>query len=305
MLHRKSALLDSRTGAQVGALIVETVRALLEDPKPGCGSGPAAGSHDREDAGLSIGVCVPGIAYSKTGTVWAPNIPGWEHYPLRDELLRAFPGATVRIESDRTCYILGEARFGVARGCDNAIFMAVGTGIGVGILIDGKVLHGKSDIVGAIGWMALKPPYDSFYDQCGCFESHASGTGLAMQAKKRLRETPGYSGMLRAVPAEEITSYHVFDAWKKGDPLAGQVIDCAVEMWGMAAANLVSLFDPELLVFGGGVFGPAAVLIDRIYEEACKWAQPVSIRGAKFLASALSGEAGLQGAGAVAITPEI
>lgn len=288
ILHQASAFLEGRKGPEVGQLMIEIARKLL--------SQTAA-----RDETVSIGVCVPGIAYSKTGTVWAPNISGWENYPLREELQRAFPRSIVLIESDRTCYILGETHFGAAKGCENAVFMAVGTGIGVGILIDGMVLHGKSDIVGAIGWMALKPPYVPEYDSCGCYETYASGTGLALQARKLLREKSSYEGVLRSFPIEEITSYHVFDAWESGDPIAEKVLGQAVEMWGMAAANIVSLFNPELVIFGGGVFGPGAKLLGRIYEEACKWAQPVSIRQTKFIATALPGTAGLYGAGAIAI----
>lgn len=285
----KENLLGERTGEKVGEIVCSTILEICRE---------AGISQDEE---VSIGICIPGIAYSDSGHVWAPNIPGWEDYPLRDEVSAACPGAIVTIESDRTCYILGETTMGSAKGCKNAIFMAVGTGIGAGILIDDRVLHGHSDIVGAIGWLGLKPPYLSKYDQCGCFESHCSGEGLATQARYFLEEDKEYDGLLRNIPIEEVTSYHVFDAYDKGDALATRVIDQAIEMWGMAAANLVSIFNPEMVIFGGGIFGPAARFIPRIYEEACKWAQPVSIRQVRFSATTLPKMAGLYGAGAVAI----
>ncbi len=285
----KVALLDEREGAAVAELMVELISELLKENK----------ITKREKK--YIGICVPGIAYSKKGTVWCPNIPGWEEYPLQEHIAAAVPNSLICIESDRTCYILGEVIAGCARNCDNAVFMAVGTGIGLGILIDGVVLHGNSDIVGAIGWMALKPPYDSFYDKCGCFETHASGDGLATQARKFLTLMPEYKGELRDIELEKVTSYHVFRAYENNDEIAVKVIDQAIEMWGMAAANVVSLFNPQILVFGGGVFGPAAQFIGRIYEEACKWAQPISIREVKFMPTALPKLAGLYGAGAIAI----
>lgn len=285
----KVALLDEREGAAVAELMVELISELLKENK----------ITKREKK--YIGICVPGIAYSKKGTVWCPNIPGWEEYPLQEHIAAAVPNSLICIESDRTCYILGEVIAGCARNCDNAVFMAVGTGIGLGILIDGVVLHGNSDIVGAIGWMALKPPYDSFYDKCGCFETHASGDGLATQARKFLTLMPEYKGELRDIDLEKVTSYHVFRAYENNDEIAVKVIDQAIEMWGMAAANVVSLFNPQILVFGGGVFGPAAQFIGRIYEEACKWAQPISIREVKFMPTALPKLAGLYGAGAIAI----
>lgn len=289
LLVQESLLIEDRKGAEVGNLIISLCRKI-------CSKGEISVSEK-----MSIGVCVPGIAYSKTGCVWAPNIPDWENYPIAAEMKRHFPNAVITIESDRTCYILGETKMGAAKGCSNAIFLAVGTGIGAGILIDGNILHGASDIIGAVGWMALKPPYTDKYDKCGCFESHASGEGLAAQARYMISQDKGYNGMLRQYQIDKITSYEVFAAHLLGDPIAIKVINQAVEMWGMAAANMVSLFNPELVIFGGGVFGPAIPLIDRIYEEACKWAQPISIKETKFVATQLPKMAGLYGAGAAAI----
>lgn len=291
MGERDHFLLEGRGGSDIGELIVSLCDSVCKK------------ADLSKESIKGIGVCVPGIAYSTTGNVWAPNIPGWENYPLKRELSEAFPNSIIAIESDRTCYIVGEEKVGSAKGCKNAIFLAVGTGIGAGIMIDGMVLHGKSDIVGAIGWMALKPPYDEEWEACGCFETHASGEGIAKQAKKILRHQSysDYNGKLREIPIDEITSYEVFENYFKGDPVASKVIETAIEMWGMATANLVSLFNPELIIFGGGVFGPAIPLIGRIYEEAKKWAQPISINQVKFLPTALPKEAGLYGAGALAI----
>ncbi len=289
ILIQETSLLEGREGNDVAELIFSLCEKLLE-----------LGSIKPDDE-KSIGICIPGIAYSKTGNVWAPNIPGWENYPLREELKMRFPRSQVIVESDRTCYILGEVSQGVAKGCNNAIFMAVGTGIGAGILIDGRVLHGCSDIVGATGWMALKPPYTSDYDQCGCFETYASGTGIASQARKLVTLNPDYGGELSKIQLENITAHEVFGALKNNDPIAMQVLDSAIEMWGMASANFVSLFNPEMIVFGGGIFGPAADYVDRIYLEAKKWAQPISIKQCKFAVTSLPNMAGLYGAGAIAI----
>lgn len=289
ILLQKDVLIGERTGHEVGAQIVELIKGI-------CSDGQIKASDKK-----SIGICVPGIAYSTTGNVWCPNIPDWENYPLRQEISNEIPNSIVTIESDRTCYILGETTMGVARGCRNAVFIAVGTGIGAGILIDDRVLHGNSDIVGAIGWLALKPHYDKFWDKCGCFETHCSGDGLATQTQLFLKADKEYKGMLREKPVEQVTSYDLFAALEKGDPLAKKVMDQAIEMWGMAAANLVSIFNPEMVIFGGGIFGPAAKFIPQIYDEAKKWAQPISINQAKFTATSLPKLAGLFGAGAVAI----
>ena len=237
----------------------------------------------------AIGVSVPGISYSRTGKVWAPNIPGWEDYPLRRELLAAVQDKRIRvaIDSDRACYILGETWRGAAKGCRNAIFLAVGTGIGAGILIDGQVLRGAHDIAGAIGWLALDRPFRREYVGCGCFEYHASGNGLVKVAREH-----GSDGL---------TAQEVFAAYDRGDRAARAVIAQAIGFWGMAVANLVSLFNPEKIIFGGGVFGPGARLLGEVYAEAKKWAQPISIRQVKLQASKLGGDAGLYGAGRLAL----
>ena len=287
---KRTQLLDGRSGKEVGMLI----RNVVDELGASCTQGLSEVQ--------TIGICVPGIANVKTGKVWAPNIPGWEDYPLYEEISRHIdnPVVKINIASDRTCYILGEVWKGEAVGCRDAIFIAVGTGIGVGIMIDGQVLHGHSDIVGASGWLALRTPYLDEYKQYGCFESHASGNGMAMQAKKLLQSTGYANSILRQQPLENITTRDIFAAYEQQDELAVKVVDDAIVLWGMAAANLVSLLNPEIIVWGGGVFGPASQFIDRIYNEACKWAQPISIKQVRFVKSSLTGDAGLLGAGYLA-----
>jgi glucokinase len=245
---------------------------------------------------------VPGIYYSGRGRVWAPNIPGWDDYPLLEELEAAVDGAIpVRVDSDRAGYILGETWLGTARGCRNAVFVAVGTGIGAGILVDGRILRGARDIAGATGWLALDRPYRPGYREVGCFEYNASGPGIVRVARDRLHEDPGAPSMLREKEEERITTADVFAAADAGDALARGVIDNAIAFWGMATANYVSLFDPEMVIFGGGVFGPAAKYLDRIHEEARQWAQPISMPQVRLAVSSLGGDAGLFGAGHLAL----
>jgi len=143
--------------------------------------------------------------------------------------------------------------------------------------------------------MALQPPYLAEYDACGCFESYASGNGLGAQARKMLQEDSTYNGPMRHKPIQEVSAYDVFAHYSSGDPIAVAVLRKAVELWGMASANLVSLLNPEKVIWGGGIFGPATFLIDDIYQEALRWAQPISIRQVAFVASQVE-EAGLLGA---------
>jgi len=290
VLHKEVLPLAGRVGNEVGALVCSQVEALLAL----CG--------EKGYAPRALGVSVPGIAYAQTGKVWAPNIPGWENYPLREEI-QSLPGAgglAVTVDSDRAAYILGETWQGAAKGCRNAIFLAVGTGIGAGILVDGQVLRGHRDIAGAIGWLALHRPYRQEYKSCGCFEYYASGAGIARLARELLARESNYRGPLRAKSAELITAPDVFAAFAAGDELAARVFDECIALWGMAVANLVSLFNPEQIIFGGGVFGPAVQFLERIVDEARRWAQPIAITQVRIVASALGGEAGLYGAARLA-----
>jgi glucokinase len=246
---------------------------------------------------------LPGISYSKTKKVWAPNIPGWNDYPLFDELKNglADKNLMIKIDSDRACYILGEVWKGNATGCSDAIFLSVGTGIGAGILVNNEILRGAHDIAGAIGWMSMEKPFDKKYIPCGCFEYSASGEGIARVTKEWLEKNSFEKSILAGKTPHPLTAKDVFDAYEKQDMLAVKVINNAVQYWGMAVANLVSLFNPEKIIFGGGVFGPALKLLDAIYEEAKKWAQPISILQVKLQGSALGNKAGLYGAAYLAL----
>ena len=250
---RKSVVpLEGRQGRAVGELICQELKALL------------ATARAKQVRVSAIGVSVPGISYSRTGRVWAPNIPGWEDYPLRREIQAALPDKRIQvvIDSDRAAYILGETWRGVAKGCR---------------------------------------PFRCEYVGCGCFEYHASGAGLAKVANELLAPSPGSSPNEPSLQHSFDSARDVFAAYDRNDPLAKQVIAQAVEFWGMTVANLVSLFNPEKIIFGGGVFGPAAQFLGDIYAEARKWAQPISIKQVKLQASKLGGDAGFYGAGCLAL----
>ena len=177
----------------------------------------------------------------------------------------------------------------------------MGTGIGAGILADGKVLRGAHDIAGAIGWLGLSEPYREEYARCGDFEYHASGHGLARVARELLTANPDYRGSLRGRTGEELTGHDIFAAFDTGDPIAAQTLARAVTYWGMATANLVSLFNPEKIIFGGGVFGPAVRLLEDVRREAQRWAQPISMSRVLFEPSTLGVDAALYGAGFLAV----
>jgi glucokinase len=291
ILYRDLSYLENKKGTEVGLLIKKHIQRQIKK------------AYDLNLKVSAIGISVPGIYYSETGLVWAPNISNWDRYPLLSEIssLPESKRIKVSIDSDRACYILGETWQGCASGSKNAIFIAVGTGIGAGILCDGKILRGHNDIAGAVGWMALDKSFKKGYESCGFFEYHASGDGLSRRTHNILNKKSPSKGILTKLQPGAITSKDLFEAYNTGDAVAEQVIKSAITFWGMAVANLVSIFNPEKIIFGGGVFGPALQFLSHIEKEAKKWSQPISMKQVKIEGSALGTEAGLYGAGKLAL----
>lgn len=249
----------------------------------------------------SAGIGVPGIYFSKTGEVWAPNIPGWQNFNLKKEMSNFLADykILVKIASKRTCDILGEKWLGAAKKSRNAIFISIGTGVGAGVLIDGKILHGFDDGAGAAGWMAFNQPYKEEYRTKGSFEFLASSNGLLSTLKNILDKTGNYKGILKR--NEPVTIQDVFTAYELKDFSAREALKAMIELWGMASANLINLFNPEILIFGGKMFGPAIKFIPDIRKEAEKWAHPLFFDKVRFLPSQLGENAGLLGAGHLAM----
>jgi glucokinase len=284
MIANEKMALENRAGTAVAQLIIDYIELFLA-------------SHQVK----SIGIAVPGINNLASGTVWAPNIPGWSDFPLMQMVRERTKNIPVMIDNDRACCILGERWRGNANGCANAIFLTIGTGIGAGILADGNILRGANDIAGAIGWMGMSRPFFDKYTDCGCFEYHASGDGMSKVALELLENDASYSGELKSNRSGSITAQDVFVAYDNGDRIATKVLNQCIEFWGMAVANLVSLFNPEKIIFGGGVFGPAVRFLPDIHKEAAKWGQPISIKKVQLEKSMLEGNAGLFGAGFLAL----
>lgn len=291
-LKKKVNKLDGRVGNEVGVLIVKLVKELMALAKK------------EEFLIKAVGICVPGISDEITQTVWAPNISGWESYPLRKVVEEGINEASVPVfvDNDRSCSILAEVWKGKAKNCDNALFITVGTGIGVGILADGKVLNGANGIAGSIGWLGMDVNFSNKSHQGGNLEHYASGSGISHHAKTLLEESPEMESTLRSLDQETLSTEDVFEAYRTGDSVAVFVLDTAVKYWGMCTGNLISIFNPEKIIFGGGVFGPGSQFLEEIKLESKRWAQPISFGNVTVDVSGLGGDAGLIGAGYLALT---
>ncbi len=230
----------------------------------------------------AVGIVVPGLVDHATGLAWCPNLWGNDHVPLLDALKERLPVEAL-VDSDRAGYVLGESWLGAARGLRDVVFVAVGTGIGVGILTGGEVVRGAGGIAGAAGWFALDPRWREDYAATGCWEAESAGPAVARLA--------GLPDGLAAVAAA-----------RRGDARALQVLRRAGAYIGMGVANLISALNPEAVVLGGGLMvGAADLLLDVVYTEVRRWAQPMAARQCRIVLTELGDRAGLLGAARLAL----
>jgi glucokinase len=265
------------------ALVDESGQATSERRAPATRSVEETAGHiaAAAEGACGVGVIVPGVYTPATGRAWCPNLWGRDEVPLRDALTARLT-VPVAIDSDRAGYVLGEAWLGAARGCRDALFVAIGTGIGVGILSDGRVLRGAHGVAGAAGWFALTPEWRDAYATTGCWEAESAGPALASAAGAADAET-------------------VVRAAREGAPDAVAVLQRAARFTAMGIANLVSAFDPVVVVLGGGLgAGAADLLLPIVENEARRWAQPLAMARCRLVGSALGDRAGLLGAARLA-----
>jgi len=248
----------------------------------------------------AVGIVVPGVVFHGSGEVWAPNIAGWDRFPLAARLEERTPLPVV-LDSDRAAYVLGEQWCGVAKGFRDVVFVAFGTGIGAGILADGRLVRGSGDIAGAVGWFALDPRFRPEYGERGCFECEASGSAVGLLAQRALEEgRPSAIAAIAASSGGEITAETVFQAAAGGDALAREILDHVAEAMAMGIANIVSILNPEIVVLGGGLFQSDLRLLEPVRQRVARWAQPLAAAAVRIEPSGLGEDAGLYGAAKLA-----
>jgi glucokinase len=275
--QRKSVSVDAGSAQAPVKQIVAIARELVDS---------AAGT---KIAG--VGVAVPGLV-RRDGTVWAPNLPGWKKMPLARRLNSAL-GVPVSVESDRNAAVLGETWRGRARGKSEAIVLMLGTGIGAGILSGGRLVRGAHELSGCAGWMVVADEYDADAKRLGQLESLGAGPAIAVAAKKGLAR--GVASLLQEIPTDSINAYEVAEAARRGDALAIEVYLEAGRLLGHAVANLVSLFDPEIVVIGGGLAKASDLFLDPLRIAMKQRAQPIAAEKVKVVTSTLEGDANLLG----------
>lgn len=227
----------------------------------------------------AVGVGLPGVAFDQRVT-WVPNARFLEGDQLAADV-RALSSAPVFCANDAHTAMLGEARFGAARGASVALLLSVGTGVGGALLIDGRVFRGASGSAGSFGWVNLGLP-DTWHPEHGQLELVASGTALAGAAAER-----------------GLSSRELVAAARSGDADAASVVGAFAEHLGVALATLVSVFDPEAVLVSGGVSAEFDLLAPGIEQAVQRYASP-SGRKVPVRRAALGPQAGAIGAAVLA-----
>lgn len=250
-----------------------------------------AGNRPPRDIFAAAAVAVPGLVRS-TGTVWAPNLPGWEKMPLASRLKRSL-GIPVLVESDRNAAILGESWRGAARGKSDAVVLIIGTGIGAGVLSGGRLIRGAHELSGCAGWLTVIGKTGREVQRLGELESMTAGPAIASAARRRLAE--GENSELRNIEISKITAYDVAAAARRGDKLSLDVFCEAGRLLGYGVANLVSLLDPEIVVIAGGMAGAADLFLPHLKQTMLERTQPIAAKQVQIEISKLGGDANLLG----------
>ncbi|HJD30486.1 MAG TPA: ROK family glucokinase [Candidatus Eisenbergiella stercorigallinarum] len=245
----------------------------------------------REDI-TGVGIGAPGPVDAK-GTVYVAVNLGWGTFSLKNEL-QSLLNLPVEAGNDANVAALGEMWKGGGQGYSNAVAVTLGTGVGGGIIVDGKILSGATGAGGEIGHIHVMDGEQERCNcgNCGCLEQYASATGVVRLAKRRLAMDDKPS-VLRE--CESVSAKAVFDAVKAGDELAMEVAERFGEILGKALAGIAAVVNPEIFVIGGGVSKAGPVLLDYIQKYYTPNAFSGS-RGALFSLATLGNDAGIYGA---------
>jgi glucokinase len=221
----------------------------------------------------SIGICAPGPLDPKRGVVLnPPNLPCWRDFPLAEKIVSMYH-VPVRVDNDANAAALAETRWGAARGYRYVFYATIGTGIGTGIVLDGRIYHGNTGSAGEGGHVSID--YRGPLCSCGkrgCIEVLAAGPAIATRARAKL--AAGSRSMILELAKGDVagvTSEFVAKAYAAGDPLAREILQETVDVLTPWLGNIVDLLDPDVLVMGGGVAAMLMPFFDEIKNRLPGW----------------------------------
>ena len=255
----------------------------------------------------SISIAAAGAIDSKKRLITSsPHLPGWYDVPLRDIVKGKYKVNTFLI-NDASAAALGEQHFGIGRGVDNLILLTVGTGIGGGIIINGRLYSGASGSAGEIGHTTIDvngPRCDC--GNTGCLEALVSGTAVTKEAIRRIRQ--GERSSLTEIvegKIENITAEKVLIAAQDGDSLTSKVILKAATYLGVGLVNLVNIFNPEMIIISGSVAKMGDLLLNPARQVVRERAFQLSARAVQIVPAQLGDDAGVLGAAVFAFQQEV
>lgn len=250
----------------------------------------------------AMGIGAPNGNYYKGTVEFAPNL-SWGRsgtVPLAEMFSKAL-GIPVGLTNDANAAAIGEMTYGVARGMKNFMVITLGTGVGSGIVVDGKVVYGSDGFAGELGHIVVVPEggRSCGCGRHGCLETYCSATGVARTAREMLAKSDEPS-LLRDLKPEDITSYDVSVAAEKGDALAKKIFEFTGEMLGRSCANFAAFSSPEAFIFFGGLTKAGELLMEPLRRSYDEHVLKIFKGKARFLMSGLDGSsAAVLGASAV------
>ena len=229
-----------------------------------------SGAAVAELQGIAIGV--PGGVDPQSGKVIdANNVPGWREVDMGRALEDAF-GVPVFLDNDANMAAIGKHWRGVAQGVDNFVFIALGTGIGSGVFVNGRICRGRSGFAGELFRMNLDwKRWNEDFPDTGYLEAHVSGVALATEGRK-ISNTGNGSGS--GTLAQTRDARYVFEALHQGNPQAQALVENSFLILGVAVANVISMLDPEMVVFNGGIVKGAPDLLINTVEKVVQRIHP-------------------------------
>jgi glucokinase len=243
----------------------------------------------------AIGVATPGPLDIPAGVIIdTPNLPGWHNVPVRDFIERTF-GRPTAFQNDANAAAVGEAWVGAGRGVRSMGLLTLGTGIGGGIVIDGRVLDGAHSHGGELGHIKIEMtnPRLCGCGQRGCLEAYASATAVVARTREALQHDAGHS-TLHGVP--DLSAKAVFDAATLSDGLAKTIVDDTARYLAIGAATLMHVIDPEVIVFAGGMTAAGPEFLEAIRRHVKQVAFPTPAARCAIRYSELGMDAGVIGA---------
>lgn len=289
ILAKKSIKTLSLNGVQkTMERIWDTIKKLLSDLQL------------NEDDLIGVGMGIPGPVKDRKIVGFFANFT-WERDLNISEIFEKISNKKTRLDNDVNVIALGEAKFGAGKGSKTSVTIALGTGIGGGIYVDGSLISGASGAGGEIGHMKIVPNGKLCgCGQRGCFEAYASATGLEREARSRL-EVNKKNNLYKKINGDlySLEAKDIFDVAKEGDQFSLELVDYEAEYLAMGIGNILNIINPEKIILGGGVALAGDILLDKVKEKLPNYALPVTLNNFEIVIGTLGNDAGILGAAAL------